>query len=120
MTDNYHATDVSNPPCGVETLPAGRAPPYLRTEMLLKNPMLSFFFVALLTATPKGSLHGTVTDPSGAVVPKAAVTVRGDHFSRTVTTDESGRYTIAALQPGRYVVHVHAAGFAPYDRSGLI
>jgi protocatechuate 3,4-dioxygenase beta subunit len=120
MPDSYHATDISNPPCGVETQPDCRAPPYLRTEMRLKNQMLSFFFVTLLIATPKGSLHGTVTDPSGAVVPKAAVTVSGDHFSRTVLTDESGRYTIASLQPGRYIVHVSAPGFATYDRSGLI
>ena len=60
-----------------------------------------------------GTLTGTVADASGAVVPKASVTVKnaasGD--TRKSTTNADGYFTVAALPAGTYSVAVEAAGF---------
>ncbi|MFL6215446.1 MAG: TonB-dependent receptor domain-containing protein [Blastocatellia bacterium] len=60
-----------------------------------------------------GSISGTVTDASGAVVPGANVTITDvDRKSTdTVTTNESGLYIKERLLPGRYEVKVEAQGF---------
>jgi hypothetical protein len=75
----------------------------------------------VVSSAPAGaSLQGVVTDPSGAVIPAASVTVSGSNFARTLSTDESGRYSLAGLLPGNYSVQVHSAGFAPFSKSGLV
>ena len=68
-----------------------------------------------------GSLLGTATDPSGAVVPGASVTVTetGTGQVRTDTTDQSGRYNIVNLLPGTYNVQVTAHGFRTVEHSGV-
>lgn len=66
------------------------------------------------------TLHGVVTDPSGAVIPGASVIVSSGEFVQTVSTDETGQYTISGLAPGHYRVHIHANGFSIYGRSGLV
>jgi len=60
-----------------------------------------------------GSVVGTVTDPSGAVVPGAQVkaTEAGTGLSRTAATDAQGYYVISALRPADYVVTIEARGF---------
>ncbi len=60
-----------------------------------------------------GSISGTVTDPSGAVVPGANVTITDvdRKTTETVTTNESGLYVKERLLPGRYEVKVEAQGF---------
>src|SRR5690242_6207242 len=60
-----------------------------------------------------GSISGTVTDPSGAVVPGATVTITDvdRKTTETVTTNESGLYVKERLLPGRYEVKVEAQGF---------
>jgi protocatechuate 3,4-dioxygenase beta subunit len=67
-----------------------------------------------------GTLHGMVTDPSGAAIPGATVIVSSGEFVQNVSTDETGRYTFSELAPGHYSVHIHAAGFAIFGRSGLV
>jgi len=62
-------------------------------------------------STVKGNLGGTVTDPSGAVVPGANVTVTGPTGERTATTDSEGRFLIQLLVPGYYSVRVGKEGF---------
>lgn len=66
------------------------------------------------------SIHGSVTDPSGAVIPGAMVTVSSGHSIRTVSTDDTGQYSIASLAPGHYRVRVHFGGFAVFDRSNFV
>jgi hypothetical protein len=68
-----------------------------------------------------GSILGVVTDPSGAVVPEAEVTVRNvdTNVARTVTSNEAGRYEVVALQPGEYEVRAAKAGFATLVRAGI-
>ena len=65
------------------------------------------------TTVSTGSIQGTITDPSGAVVSGARVTVRNKGTDQTVatTTNSSGTYASGALIPGDYVVRVEGAGF---------
>lgn len=61
---------------------------------------------------PTGAIEGTLTDPQGAVVPNAAVTVRNPAgFTRTVNTGDDGRYRIAQLPPGVYELKVSVQNF---------
>ncbi len=62
-------------------------------------------------STVKGNLAGTVTDPSGAVVAGANVTVTGPTGERTTTTDSEGRFVVPLLIPGYYSVRVGKEGF---------
>jgi hypothetical protein len=60
-----------------------------------------------------GSIQGSITDQTNAVVPNATIAIRSPEtgFSRTVTTDSAGFYSIGPLNPGPYAVTVTAAGF---------
>src|SRR5215472_11332463 len=66
-------------------------------------------------------LKGTVTDASGAVVPKAQVVIEdvATGISHTITTDAAGTYAAPNLRPGEYRVRVTATGFAVEVRSGI-
>ncbi|MCL6506107.1 MAG: carboxypeptidase regulatory-like domain-containing protein, partial [Bryobacteraceae bacterium] len=78
----------------------------------------------VLTALPlagqveTGQIVGTVTDPTGAVVPNAKVTVRAQatQVTRSATTNEAGLYTFTNLLPGDYEVTVEASGFSTQRR----
>ena len=61
-----------------------------------------------------GDLTGTVTDPSGAVVSGASVTLKSDAngSTRTATTGSNGTYRFSLLGPGSYTVNVSASGFS--------
>ena len=61
-----------------------------------------------------GQITGRVTDPNGAVVPGAAVTVKSVETGaeRAATADAEGAYTVTNLQPGLYDVSVEAQNFA--------
>ncbi|MGA8199518.1 MAG: carboxypeptidase-like regulatory domain-containing protein, partial [Candidatus Sulfotelmatobacter sp.] len=60
-----------------------------------------------------GSIIGTVTDPSGAAVPNAKITVLNQRkgTSDQATTNESGNYTVTHLIPDVYEVRIEAPGF---------
>ncbi len=60
-----------------------------------------------------GSIEGTVTDPSGAVISGATVTITniGTNISQTLTTRDDGGYTATNLAPALYTVTVTKAGF---------
>jgi hypothetical protein len=64
-------------------------------------------------AQTTGTIRGTVTDPSGAVVPGAGVTATqlDTHVIRTTATSESGEYEFPALPVGRYAVETQVPGF---------
>lgn len=63
--------------------------------------------------TPYGTIVGTVTDPTGAVIPGANITIINEatRLSRETTTDERGDYRVPSLLPGSYTVEVTAPGF---------
>src|SRR5919108_667022 len=60
-----------------------------------------------------GTISGTVTDSSGAVVPGATVSVRNVEtgVTKTVTSNEVGVYTATNLVPGQYLVEASLSGF---------
>ncbi len=65
------------------------------------------------------SMHGMVTDASGAVVANATVTITNSstNFSRTTSTSSAGLYSFPAVLPGTYTVSVEAQGFRTYKQT---
>jgi hypothetical protein len=83
-----------------------------------------WLLAALMTANAqefRGSITGKVTDPTGAVLPGATVTVKNaaTNVENTTTTNGDGDYNFPLLQPGRYNLTVNAQGFAPTVREGI-
>jgi hypothetical protein len=72
--------------------------------------------------TTTGAISGTVTDPSGAAVPGAAVVVHNDatNAETTLTADSNGFYNAVQLQPGTYTVAISAPGFATLKDTGIV
>jgi hypothetical protein len=68
------------------------------------------------------SLSGQVTDPSGAVVSGATVTVTnlGTNFIQSAQTDGAGTYQIRPLPLGSYSLSIDAAGFKHYTQTGIV
>ncbi|MCU1232150.1 MAG: hypothetical protein JWP63_117 [Candidatus Solibacter sp.] len=64
-----------------------------------------------------GTISGFVKDPSGAIIPKAQVTVRNEATGteRVVSTNDSGFYTVTNIPSGLYTVKVEAPGFKKYE-----
>lgn len=67
------------------------------------------------------SLRGVVSDPSGAVVPNARVTITNDatNVARTTQTTSAGIYEFVAVLPGTYKLTVEAQGFRSYSQTGV-
>ena len=63
-----------------------------------------------------GTITGVVTDPQGAVVPGAEVTItnQATGVSRTATTTSSGVYSAPSVDPGSYTISVKASGFKEF------
>src|SRR5688572_28179342 len=66
-------------------------------------------------------IDGVVTDPAGAVVAKATVTLTNTLTGdvRTVEADDNGSYTLTGIQPGTYDLSVKVQGFKEYLSKGL-
>ena len=66
------------------------------------------------TQITTGTIQGSVTDANGAVMPGATVEIKNldTNISKTLTTDEGGRFVALALPPGKYSVTVSKQGFA--------
>jgi Carboxypeptidase regulatory-like domain len=93
----------------------------MRPKHLAASILLSGFFTLAAWGQSTASLSGTVTDPSGAVVAGAHVTVHsiGTGLDRVVDTDSAGLYEVPALVPGDYAIQVTASGFGPYKLEKL-
>ena len=72
-------------------------------------------------AQSTGSIRGTVTDPSGAAIAKAAVTATDTStgLGRDTVTNESGIFVFPDLPIGSYTLKISATGFATQNRPGL-
>ncbi len=77
---------------------------------------------AMATAQSTSQLNGSVTDPSGASVDGAKVTLTdsGTGLQRTTTSNSSGLYQFLDVPPGTYQVDAAASGFAPYQASKVV
>src|ERR1043165_3687259 len=76
---------------------------------------------SVLAQSTFGTILGTVTDTSGAIVPGVKITVTQDaqNRSREVTADSQGNDDALNLNPGPYTVSAAAAGFKTFRKSGL-
>jgi len=97
----------------------------MRTPVLGNFPRIQFFAVSFIltllfapaivaqTQITTGTIQGTVIDANGASVPGANVEIKNldTNFTRTLTTDEEGRFVAPLLQPGNYQVTVSKQGF---------
>lgn len=71
----------------------------------------------------QATLSGSVTDPTGAAVAGAVVTIHNNETNtdlRTIRTDNSGNYTATNLPPGNYTVTVKQPGFTTFTAQNVI
>jgi hypothetical protein len=87
---------------------------------MLRRFCLLFFIGTLVYAvsakaqTPNGSVHGTVADPTGAMIPSATIVLSNESgVVKTVLAASNGTFAIDRVAPGRYSLLVTASGFAP-------
>src|SRR5579884_1759023 len=68
-----------------------------------------------------GSIIGTITDPSGAAVPNAKITVTDVRkgTSDTTTTNDTGNYSVTHLIPDVYDIRVEGPGFKTLEFKGI-
>lgn len=80
---------------------------------VLAATAILFFAVSSRAQTITGTITGVVTDPSGAVIPNATVTVTNTatNVTHTTKTDRRGAYSVRFLQIGQYRVTASAPGF---------
>src|SRR5439155_235989 len=69
-----------------------------------------------------GNISGSVTDPNGAVVAGASVTLVNDQTKdkRDQVTNDSGRFNFASVQPGVYTLRIEHAGFETLLRTKVV
>jgi hypothetical protein len=102
------------------TAARARSTPPRRLTLLFLSAAMAFAIPALAQST-LGTIRGIVTDPTGAVVPKAAVQVvdQATGVPRIVETDAEGRYEAANLRPGTYRVEVVTTSFKKTEKTGV-
>jgi hypothetical protein len=73
-------------------------------------------------ATTTATISGIVADPTGAVLPGAAVSLVSTEngITRSFTTDNAGRYIFSQLPPSAYALTVKAKGFKAYAQTGIL
>ena len=75
---------------------------------------LVFLFAQIpINAQTTGLVSGVITDPNGAIVAGASVTLKNSETSaeRTTLSNENGTFTFTSVQPGNYIVTVDSTGF---------
>lgn len=98
----------------------------LRTSSVLKAIVVPLLLLALSTFSPaqikSSSITGSVTDPSGAVVPNATVVITNDetNVAVRVKTNTAGEYTAPYLGAGRYTVAITMDGFQTFRNTGIV
>jgi hypothetical protein len=80
---------------------------------------LAMIATPLLHAQSSGSLHGQVTDPSGAIVPGASVQLSGGGRNFSATAGGDGSYSFGKLPSGSYTLDVNVPGFTPFSETGV-
>ena len=98
-------------------------------KLSVSRPAIWLVIAGLVALTPSlsaqsagtGALTGTVTDPSGSVIPGATVTLvsTDTNQTRTTTTGADGGYKFALLPPGTYRVRFGAVGFKTAEVSAM-
>ena len=91
------------------------------SKRMLSSLLLTLLAVSVLmtgslsaqSTVSSGSIQGTVTDPSGAIIPDAKVVITNTSTgqAQTLTSNSQGHYAAGSLQPGPYTVEVSKEGF---------
>jgi TonB family protein len=91
----------------------------LCAAMLVVALALLVPLAAVHAQAARASIAGAVYDPSGAIVPGAAVSLKNTSApnEELARSDSSGLYKLTAVPAGEYVVKVTAPGFAPYQKT---
>ncbi len=86
---------------------------------LLASMLLS---TAAVAQTVTGTISGIATDTNGAAVPGASVTLVGDlkGDARTLTTNDAGRFSFTAVQPGAYSIRIEQKGFQTLEQKSVV
>ena len=84
--------------------------------------MLALCAIAFAQSTTTGAIGGVITNPNKEVVPGAAVSVKNTETNKedSATTDDTGRFKVANLPPGKYSVTVNSTGFSPMTSENVI
>src|SRR6266498_3643827 len=98
---------------------------YERKQMMRKVFMFvvalalaAFAMSAAAQTITTGSIEGLVTDPNGAAVKGAAVTVTSPNLisPQSATSGDDGRFQVLNLPPGPYKLTIQASGFAKFEK----
>src|SRR5256885_6400679 len=105
-----------------ESMTDSRGRMYRFRTLLSLVSILVFSAVAVLAQLSTASLNGVVRDATGAVVPKASVTLHNSDtgVERNAVTNDSGTYVFSDINPGRYTLKVSAPSFSTKQVSGFV
>ena len=96
-------------------------PPLLRTmlsRLAIRLAAIVFACTCGLAQVTTATVTGAVTDPAGALVPSAHVSLESpDEMPQESATDTFGVFRFLAVAPGSYVLVIEAKGFRPEERS---
>jgi hypothetical protein len=92
------------------------------SRLLLGLGVAILLSTAAVAQTVTGTISGIVTDTNGAAVPGAAVTLVGElkGDARTLTTNDAGRFSFAAVQPGAYAIKIEQKGFQTLEQKSVV
>jgi Carboxypeptidase regulatory-like domain len=87
--------------------------------LILSAFLMAFAFIA---SAQEATIVGTISDPSGAAVPGAQITIINTEtgFARHMASNETGQYAVPDLHIGHYTVHVEAAGFKVAEKNDIV
>lgn len=80
------------------------------------------FLLNIASADVAGRISGIISDPSGAFVAGATVTLNnvGNGIKETTTTNNQGQYSFPVVPIGHYELEVNSPGFQPYKKMGVV
>jgi hypothetical protein len=92
----------------------------MRTAVIAIGLLVLAAFV--FAQTPTGTIEGTVTDPQGAAVAGATITVTNNAtaISKELKSDGDGRFTMPFVPPGTYTMTVNAPGFRSAKQENVV
>ncbi len=104
---------------------AARSLPFTPLLPCVSRLAAIFFFLiafAFVASAQEGTIVGTVSDPSGAVVPNAKVIITNTDKNQTreVTSNESGQFLAPDLGIGHYTVKAQVAGFKAFEQNDVL
>ncbi len=82
---------------------------------------LVLLFLGSVAYAQNAEITGVISDPQGASVPDAAISVRNENtgIDRNTVTTNTGNYNVPSLQPGTYTIRVQKDGFQATERTGI-